>query len=47
MELYNTNKDFRTYVDRYCKKHQIPVEEAVQHELVKEVGKMYMEQMGE
>ena len=46
-DLYNTNKDFRDYVDRYCRKHQISVEEAVMHEIVKEVGKMYMKQIGE
>lgn len=45
--LYDRNKDFREYVDRYCRKHQISVEEAVLHEIVKGVGKMYMEQIGE
>ncbi len=45
--LYDRSKDFREYVDRYCRKHQISVEEAVLHALVKEVGKMYMQQIGE
>lgn len=41
MSLYETNQDFKEYVDRYCMKHKITVEEALTHELVKEVGLMY------
>ena len=41
MELYKSNKDFREYVDKYCRKHKCTVEEALSHELVKEVEKAY------
>lgn len=41
MELYNTNQDFREYVDRYCNKHNVTVEVALTHSLVQEVGMMY------
>lgn len=38
-ELYNTNADFREYVDRYCKNYNegrsISTEEALTHEIVK------------
>jgi hypothetical protein len=43
MEAYNTNQDFKEYVDRYCNKHKVTVEEALNHALVQEVGKMYKE----
>lgn len=47
-ELYNTNADFKRYVDRYCKKHtegrSISVEEALEHELVKQVAEQYREE---
>lgn len=41
MEFYNTNKDFREYVDKYCRKHKCTVEEALTHVIVKEVEKLY------
>lgn len=40
--LYNHNKDFRKYVSRYCRKHHVSVDEALQHKLVQEVGLQYM-----
>lgn len=43
--LYQKNNDFKRYVDRYCVKHRISVEEALQHYLVQMAGKMYKEQM--
>lgn len=43
--LYEQNKDFKRYVDRYCTKHRISVAEALQHYLVKMAGRMYKEQM--
>ena len=43
MSLYETNQDFKEYVDRYSNKHKITVEEALTHALVQEVGKMYKE----
>lgn len=42
--LYARNSDFKAYVDKYCVKHQITVEEALQHYLVRMVGQMYKEQ---
>ena len=38
-ELYAKNRDFREYVTRYCKSNGVSVEEALEHALVKEVGK--------
>lgn len=43
--LYADNEDFKLYVDRYCVKHQISVEQALQHYLVQMAGRMYKEQM--
>ena len=43
MEFYNTNQDFKEYVDRYSIKHKVTVEEALNHALVQEVEKMYKE----
>lgn len=42
--LYEQNEDFKRYVDRYCIKHRISVEEALQHYLVQISGRMYKEQ---
>lgn len=36
-EFYNSNADFKAYVDKYCKKHKYTVEEALEHALVKDV----------
>lgn len=43
-DLYADNADFKRYVDRYCTKHRIIVEEALQHYLVQMAGRMYKEQ---
>ena len=43
MEFYNTNQDFRDYVDRYCNTYKVTVEEALTYVLVQEVEKMYKE----
>ena len=43
--FYETNQDFREYVDRYCAKHKITAEEAIEHQIVKEVGKAYKTRM--
>ena len=43
--LYADNEDFTCYVDRYCTKHRVSVDEALQHYLVQMAGKMYKEQM--
>lgn len=42
--LYEQNEDFKRYVDRYCVKHRISVDEALQHYLVRVAGRMYKEQ---
>ena len=45
--LYNTNKDFKAYVDRYCdNSHEgkgCNLEEALEHELVREYGRVCRE----
>lgn len=43
--LYDDNADFKRYVDRYCTKHRVSVDEALQHYLVQIVGRQYKEQM--
>lgn len=42
--LYAENADFKRYVDRYCTKHRVSVDEALQHYLVQMAGRMYKEQ---
>ena len=46
-EFYNRNADFRKYVNSYAKKHNegksISVNEALEHELVKQVAEQYRE----
>ena len=46
-EFYNRNADFKRYVDRYAKMHNegksISVDEALEHELVKQVAEQYRE----
>lgn len=42
--LYEQNDDFKRYVDRYCVKHRISVEQALQHYLVQMAGRQYKEQ---
>ena len=42
-DFYQKDDAFKAYVDRYCKKHDIGVAEALTHELVKEVAKLYLE----
>lgn len=41
MEEYRINDEFRAYVDRYCIKHQVTPEQAVEHMIVKFVEKEY------
>ena len=43
-ELYESNLDFKRYVDKYCESYGITVEEALEHELVKQVGQCYNDQ---
>jgi len=37
----NSNHRFSTYVDRYCKKHEISREEALTHRMVQLVKAQY------
>ena len=43
MEFYNHNEDFKMYVARYCNQYGLTVEEAREHELVKQVAAQYRE----
>ena len=43
-KFYNTNADFKRYVDRYCKQYGLTVDEALEHELVKSVAVQYREE---
>ena len=42
LSLYNTNEQFRAYVDRYCRKHRLTVDVAIQHRLVINYGDYIM-----
>ena len=50
-QLYSTSKDFRDYVDKHCRNYNegrsITVEEALEHKLVQEYGKMCQEEREE
>ena len=39
--FYQTNDDFRVYLDKYCDKHGLTVEAAVKHLVVRCVAKEY------
>lgn len=44
-KLYEDNKDFREYVDRFVRKNpEYSVEEALQHKIIRgDIAKYYME----
>ena len=42
-EFYDTNMDFKNYVDSYCKKHKCTVEDALKHKIVEAVYEQYKE----
>ena len=42
-DFYNSNTDFKEYVERYCKKHKCTVEEALKHKVVEDVCEQYRE----
>ena len=42
-QFYESNSDFRDYVEKYRKKHDLTVEEALQHAQVREAAKYYRE----
>ena len=41
METYNNNKNFRQYVDKYCKEYGKTPEKAVQDKIVQAVEEQY------
>ena len=41
METYNNNKNFRQYVNKYCKEYGLTVAEALKHSIVREVEEQY------
>lgn len=46
LDYYQKCDDFKAYVDRYCKKHDIEVAEALTHEIIKEAANLYFEEAG-
>jgi uncharacterized FlaG/YvyC family protein len=40
---YKNNADFKLYVDRYCNTYHISVDEALTHEVVRQVYLYYTE----
>lgn len=40
-EFYNTNRDFRMYVDKYCDKHDKETEEAFNDVMIHMVADFY------
>ena len=42
LETYNNNKNFRQYVNKYCKEYGLTVAEALQHSIVREVEEQYI-----
>ena len=43
LNLYNSNDDFRAYVDRCCGADKRPIEDVLSLALVREAGKYYQE----
>ena len=37
-QLYETNAAFNTYVNKYVVKHEVSVDEAIQHVIVRDYG---------
>ena len=44
-ELYSTNDEFKQFCDKYCVKHDISLEKAFSHDLVKETARYYKEKI--
>ena len=45
-EFYNTNEDFKEYVDRYCEMRGFTVQEALKHALIRVVYEHYKSLLG-
>ena len=43
-DLYNNNKDFKDYVDRYRRNKNVTLEEVLYYKQTQLVGEMYKEQ---
>lgn len=43
-QFYDTNIDFRNYVNKYCNKHKLTVDEALTHSLVRAAYMYYREE---
>lgn len=41
IQFYNSNENFKMYVDKYCNTYRITVEEACTHMMVKNVMEYY------
>lgn len=44
-ELFNTNMDFRNYVEKYVIQHHITLEEALKHKMVHNYGDYILEKV--
>lgn len=42
-EYYDSNYDFKSYVDRYCVQNHISLEVALTHKMIKEAALYYKE----
>lgn len=42
-DFYNSNSDFRDYVEKFRRDHDLTVDEALQHASVREAEKYYRE----
>lgn len=43
LEFYETNADFKEYLDKYCTKHNLTVAEACKHLIVRITANYYKE----
>ena len=43
IDFYETNADFREYLDKYCTKHNLTIAEACTHLIVRITAKYYKE----
>lgn len=41
--LYKVNENFKSYVEKYCHKHEVTVEEALTHSIVSSAAEYYEE----
>ena len=44
LNLYNSNADFRAYVDAYMRNKDVKLEDVLAEKIVQEVGKMYKDE---